>query len=613
VPDAIWDHPRDGCRRFGRFSEGERESVAANVEGRAIVNEYTTPRATRYLPQVAVATTVVAVIPVAVVWWLHAAGAISSPWLCILLAIGLSLAASFAGNAYWQRRSGPRELLFSELLLWGWLRRVWIERQLADGVRRLGVSGIEARSDDTGERARQTGRRLRQLAFALDEQDPYTAGHSRRVAGHAVMIARKMGLSREEVNKVRAAAAVHDIGKLRVPSKLLDKPATLTTEEFEIVKRHATEGAEIAACLGDAELCAIVRHHHERFDGAGYPAGLPGEQIPLGARIIAVADTFDALTSIRPYRLATPHKRALDVLVSASGTQLDPVAVRAFLRCYSGNKALVLWTLLAISPKGAAAWLRGSAATPANLSFGTVLGSVAVVTGVAASSVTSSVGARPTGYALHQTSLVRPYHAPAVARARPRIGSHTPRASHAQAPSVRFHSSGVTGRRAHTARSVASPVKAARSGSPTPTGGNTGTTTSTSTPKRSGGTGQPHNQGRSSGGSGHKPKLSGPGAGTGSPPQEPVTGGSGTGTGGGVGPTGGGGSGGSGGSSGGTGGGGGGGGSGGSGGSGGGAGGGGGGSGPGPVSKDQCKNDGYLQWGFPNQGQCVAYVERESH
>jgi HD-GYP domain-containing protein (c-di-GMP phosphodiesterase class II) len=139
---------------------------------------------------------------------------------------------------------------------------------------------------------------------------------------------------------VRAAAAVHDIGKIRVPREVLGKPGKLTSAEFELVKAHADAGAEIVARLGDSQLTAIVRHRHERFDGTGYPSGLAYEHIPLGARIVAVADTFDALTSLRPYGPAAPHKRAIEALVKASGSKLDPVAVRAFFRCYSGNKAI---------------------------------------------------------------------------------------------------------------------------------------------------------------------------------------------------------------------------------------------------------------------------------
>ena len=114
----------------------------------------------------------------------------------------------------------------------------------------------------------------------------------------------------------------------------------------------------MVACLGDPKLTAIVRHHHERLDGTGYPAGLAAEQIPIGARIVAVADTFDAIVSTRPYRPAAPHKRAIDVLVGESGAHFDPAVVDAFLGRYSGKYAVALWSVLAVLPQAAFAWQR---------------------------------------------------------------------------------------------------------------------------------------------------------------------------------------------------------------------------------------------------------------
>lgn len=319
-------------------------------------------RATQYLPQVAVATTFVAVLPVVVVWILLAKGVISSPWVCVAMAIALSLIASIVGSAYWKRRSGPGDVLFSELLLWGWLHRWRSERRLANAVGLLGLTEAEQGLSGGVENVKRKAEILRQMATALDAQDPYTDGHSRRVALHAAMIARKMGLSREEVAKVRTAAAVHDVGKLRIPMEVLNKPGPLTTAEFEIVKRHADDGAAIVSAMEEPDIEAMVRHHHEHFDGSGYPGGLVGEQSPVGARIIAVADTFDALTSERPYRAGIQHKRALEIILAASGSQLDPVAVRAFLKCYSGKRAIFFWTLLAVSPQRAIGLLSGRSA-----------------------------------------------------------------------------------------------------------------------------------------------------------------------------------------------------------------------------------------------------------
>ena len=323
----------------------------------------------------------------AVVSWLHAEGSVTSYWACLGLAVVLSLAASLLGSAYWKRRRGPGDLLFSELLLWGWLRRLRAERRASQAVRLLGLAEAQGMVRVTRPGGADQARLLEQLSAALDAQDPYTDGHSRRVAMHAALIARRLGLSHEQTAKLRAASALHDIGKLRIPPEVLNKPGKLSLEEFELTKRHADDGAQIVSSLGDAEIVAMVRHHHERFDGAGYPSGLVGEEAPLGARIIAVADMFDALTSARPYRPATSHQEALALVEEVSGTQLDPVVVRAFLKCYSGRRTAVFWTLLAISPARALAFVGGrrpglSVGSPAG-----VVASAAAVTAAAAAAI----------------------------------------------------------------------------------------------------------------------------------------------------------------------------------------------------------------------------------
>ena len=295
-------------------------------------------RATRYLPHAVLATMVVAVLPIALVWSARAGGMISSPWVCACVTVSLSLIASAVGSWYWKRRPGSGDLLFSDLLLWGWVRRVHVEHQLDDATKALGLATPPVTSptdgrglDDAPASADRRLELLTRLAGALEAHDPYVDGHSRRVARHATIVARKLGLPADEVAKVGRAAAVHDIGKLRLPREILMKPGSLTAAEFEVLKRHSTEGAEMVACLGDPELTAIVRHHHERLDGSGYPAGLRGAQIPLGARIIAVADTFDAVTSCRPYREARSPSAAISLLLDEAGRTLDREAVVAFV------------------------------------------------------------------------------------------------------------------------------------------------------------------------------------------------------------------------------------------------------------------------------------------
>ncbi len=330
------------------------------------MSEDGTSRARRYLPHALLTTSVVAVLPVALVWGMRADGVVSSPWLCLGITVALSLAASISGSAYWRRRPGSGDLLFSELLLWGWLRRVRIERQLDRATAHLGLnlSVDTPRLAADAAKADRTLELLSQLASAMEAHDPYIDGHSRRVARHATGVARKLGLSADEVALVASAASVHDVGKLRLPREVLMKAGALTDEEFEVIKRHSTEGAVMVSCLGDDELTAIVRHHHERLDGSGYPAGLHGEEIPLGARIIAVADTFDAITSARPYRPAARHQKAIDILEREAGTQLDPHVVSAFVSYYSGSRVLALWSILGALPQRALDWVHRLAPTP---------------------------------------------------------------------------------------------------------------------------------------------------------------------------------------------------------------------------------------------------------
>ena len=304
----------------------------------------------------AVATVVVMVLPALVVGGLSALGVLTSLWAGVLLAIALSFALSSAGSAFW-RRHASGDVLFSDLLLWGWLRRRRTERRLGRADELLREAG-----DAEGARATEL---LRELGAALDAQDPYLDGHSRRVARYVTMIAQRMNLSAEQVERAKAAATVHDVGKLRVPAEVVNKRGRLTEAEFELMKQHAAAGGEMVECLGDPGLAAAVRGHHERWDGSGYPDGLAGERIPVEARMISVADTFDAITSARPYRAATAHAKALKVIADEADRQLDPEAARAFISCYSDRRGAALWAGLASIPRQVAGRLSTS---PAELS-----------------------------------------------------------------------------------------------------------------------------------------------------------------------------------------------------------------------------------------------------
>jgi HD-GYP domain-containing protein (c-di-GMP phosphodiesterase class II) len=169
------------------------------------------------------------------------------------------------------------------------------------------------------------------LVTALEARVPGAAGHAERVAGQSRILARRLELAPGEVHRVECAARVHDVGKIIVSPEILEKPGPLSGVERAEIQRHSVFGARLVASLDDDGLTAIVRHHHERIDGSGYPDGLAGTAIPLGARIVAVADTFDALTSRRPYRKAFSPADAMALLEDEAGCTLDPAIVTAFI------------------------------------------------------------------------------------------------------------------------------------------------------------------------------------------------------------------------------------------------------------------------------------------
>jgi len=174
---------------------------------------------------------------------------------------------------------------------------------------------------------------MESLSATVDARDSYTAGHSRRVQQLALAIGRELGLSKAELDLLGHAALFHDIGKLAVPDSILLKPASLTSEEWSLMQRHAEEGARIIDRLGFlGDAVPAIRHHHERWDGAGYPDRLTGEEIPLGARIIHVADALDSMLTTRIYRAARPAAESLEELRSAAGTQFCPRTVGALER-----------------------------------------------------------------------------------------------------------------------------------------------------------------------------------------------------------------------------------------------------------------------------------------
>src|SRR5438477_7770662 len=173
---------------------------------------------------------------------------------------------------------------------------------------------------------------IQMLAGAVDEKDPYTRGHSERVTRYSLLIAREMGLDDEFLEILRISAQLHDVGKIGIEDHILKKPGALTPEEFEIMKTHTTKGANILRPVSQLkEMLPGIELHHEALDGRGYPYGLQGDQIPLLARVIAVADTFDALTTNRPYQRAHEPQEALKIIQGLVGKRLDPLAVAALI------------------------------------------------------------------------------------------------------------------------------------------------------------------------------------------------------------------------------------------------------------------------------------------
>jgi putative nucleotidyltransferase with HDIG domain len=304
----------------------------------------------RFLPRVALATFAVLGLPAIVAAWLQAAFDLHA-LMSMACAVALSLLAASVGSAYWMRRPESRNLVFGDLMVWGWLRRMRAEKRLSEASELLGEEGLDS------ERHIEV---LTRLASSLEARDPYTFGHSKRVTRYSEMIAERMGLSEAEVAKVRTAASVHDVGKINTPRTILMKPGQLTEAEFAVIQRHASEGAAMVAGIGDEDITAMVLNHHERLDGSGYPQGVTGDDLPIGSRIIAVADTFDAMTSSRPYRPARPHKRALEILSEEAGTKLDARAVAAFRGCYSARRSIAWSALVVAAPQRLASWAGGA-------------------------------------------------------------------------------------------------------------------------------------------------------------------------------------------------------------------------------------------------------------
>jgi putative nucleotidyltransferase with HDIG domain len=381
-----------------------------------------------YPPLVVLATASIVVLPAAFAAMIVPADGLASTATSAGLAVILSLALATVEAWLWKRWRGSRDVLFSDLTLWGCARRRWAERRLRD-VRSSYEAAVEAGAPVRVEL-------LEGLSRLLAARSAYTHGHCRRVARHAEGIARAMRLSEAEVARIRTAAAVHDVGKVYTPRAILDKPGPLTEEELAVMKLHSADGADMLRSVRDPQLAAIVRHHHERLDGSGYPDGLAGEQIPLGARIVAVADTFDAATSARPYRDAHRHREGLEILTAQAGSQLDGQAVAAFRERYSARRSVAPWAFLtAVSARA----LAPLGLTSGGLSAaGASLGQLAPTLGAAGLLALVPAVGRPQGAVVRHFSPPAPVRAqrssPTQDASRTRTGGRAERTARAPTP-----------------------------------------------------------------------------------------------------------------------------------------------------------------------------------
>lgn len=172
----------------------------------------------------------------------------------------------------------------------------------------------------------------RAILYALDLKDHYTFGHSTRVAYFSLAAGKKLNLSEKNLYELELASLFHDIGKIGIPDQVLNKPERLVAEEFEVMREHPEKSYQILQQFGDfGEIAIYARHHHERYDGRGYPDQLKGEEIPLFSRIILISDTFDAMTSTRSYRKGLSYQVAFEELRQCAGTQFDPQLVEVFI------------------------------------------------------------------------------------------------------------------------------------------------------------------------------------------------------------------------------------------------------------------------------------------
>ena len=265
----------------------------------------------------------------------------------ILLSVTLALLLSFFFS---QRLSNPIQVLTQKTLSitkGNFNERVNIKSRnelgiLADNFNLMAewIENYIQRLKEAAEEYRQLFiGAIRAVAAAIDAKDPYTRGHAERVTFYSLVIAQELGLSPDKIERIQIAALLHDVGKIGIKDEILQKPSMLTDEEFEIMKQHPELGGDIISQIPQLkDVIPGIRYHHESLDGSGYPRGLKGEQIPLSARIIGVADAFDAMTTERPYQKPFSAEAALEIIKKKAGTKFDARVVDAFIRAYKKGK-----------------------------------------------------------------------------------------------------------------------------------------------------------------------------------------------------------------------------------------------------------------------------------
>ena len=215
----------------------------------------------------------------------------------------------------------------------------YLATKLYDEITQQNMSYMKALDEKNNQIQKMTLQTITTIANTIDAKDEYTRGHSRRVADYSAAIARELKLSEERVETIRSVALLHDIGKIGVPDSVLNKPGRLTQEEYQLMKQHTVIGGEILKDIGMIPGIDIgAKYHHERYDGRGYPEGLAGDEIPYIARIIAVADAYDAMTSNRVYRMHLNQEVVLQELKDGAGRQFDPEIVEALIRMLEENR-----------------------------------------------------------------------------------------------------------------------------------------------------------------------------------------------------------------------------------------------------------------------------------